>query len=111
MTPVTYNFYPKYILDSNGQFEWERTTDIMCHCGHKQSKHPDAASICLDKSKADLTGTCICEEFMSSNQTVSTFSNIPKKKLPRKEHTADLLVKEDQKRTNNDNFMRQYGII
>jgi hypothetical protein len=58
--------------------------------------------------------TCICEEFMLPNQAISTFSNVPKKKPPGKEETADLLVKEgkiihDEKK--QEKFFKQYGII
>lgn len=79
----------------------------MCRCGHKQSSHLDAASICLDKSKVDLTGTCICEIFALPNET----TYVPKNRLLRKE-IEDIIVK-DGKITQDDQgqFMRRYGII
>jgi|SRR5215813_10160784 len=99
MKAETYQTHPKYVLQENGLFEWQRNGNNMCRCGHKQSLHLDSISICLDKSKVDLTGTCICEIFTSPNETISTY--VPKKRLPRKEETADIIVKEGKTRTNS----------
>jgi len=34
MKAVTYDLHPKHVLESNGPFEWERTIDVECYCGH-----------------------------------------------------------------------------
>jgi hypothetical protein len=106
---LTYDVHPKHILDVHG-FSWEKVSNIKCRCGHDQSTHLDSSGICLDKeSKVDLTGTCICEEFISPNQTISI--DVQKKK-DMKEQTTDIIVKDD-KITQDDQgkFLKQYGIM
>jgi hypothetical protein len=52
---ITYDLYPKHVLEPNGLFEWEKVTDVECYCGHKQNSHLDGIEICLK-------GLCICEK-------------------------------------------------
>jgi hypothetical protein len=60
--------------------------DDESRCGHKQSSHLDSISICLDKSKVDLTGICICERFGVYGAEVKVISPkaIARKNLPKK---------------------------
>jgi hypothetical protein len=78
MKAVTYNFHPKHILEPNGLFEWERTTDVECYCcGHKQSSHLDGVEVCLK-------GLCLCEKFGVDKKEVISPKAIARKNLPKK---------------------------
>jgi hypothetical protein len=62
-----------------GLFEWERTTDVECYCGHKQNSHLDGIEICLK-------GLCICEKFGVDKKVEVVISPkaIARKNLPKK---------------------------
>ena len=97
---LSYITHPKHTLKSNGLFEWERDGNEICRCLHKQSSL-EGQSICLDKSRVDVTGICICEAFSLPGQTISTSTDVPKKKIPSMKEQEQLFVK-DGKVAQND---------
>jgi len=54
----------------------------------------EGQSICLDKSRVDVTGICICEAFSLPGQTISTSTDVPKKKIPSMKEQEQLVVKD-----------------
>lgn len=113
MKALTYDVHPKHILEANGLFAWERIDNEICRCSHKQSSHLEGQSICLDKSRVDVTGIYICDAFSLPGQTISTSTDVPKKKIPSMKEQEQLVVKDGKVAQNDsqEKFTRQYGII
>ena len=81
-TPTTMtkepNFHPKHVLEKNGLFEWEKTSNVECYCGHGQKYHLDGTSICFE-------GLCICERYENNEEKIVTSPKvIARKNLPEK---------------------------
>ncbi len=67
----------KVFMEPNDVFEWERTTDVECYCGHKRSSHLDGIEICL-------SGLRICEKFgVDKKEVVISPKAIARKNLPK----------------------------